>query len=148
MTTFAHTESGQAIDPMAFPSESAYLANFNPHITASWQVTQVPDGTEQGATLVNGTWTNPTPPAPAVPQPQPLSQLGFILLCQEAGGMTDAQLVACKADPTFTALWIKFDAAQTIDQANPLVQQGLTALAAAGYIPNGATAVNAAWPKG
>lgn len=78
---------------------------------------------------------------------QSLSQIGFITLCQEAGGMTDAQLVACEADANFKALWIKFQAAQTIDQIDPRVQAGLAGLATAGYLPNGAAAVNAAWPK-
>lgn len=93
--------------------------------------------------------TNPVmgaaqPPAP--PVPVPLSEIGFITLCQDIGGMTDTQLVACDADTNFKAMWIKFRAAPQIDKDDPRVQAGLTGLAAAGYIPNGVDAINAAWP--
>ncbi len=84
------------------------------------------------------------PPPPLVPIP--LTEIGFITLCQEAGGMTDAMLVACDADPAFKAMWIKFKAATQIDKVDPRVQAGLTGLNAAGYLPSGVDAVNNAWP--
>lgn len=148
MPTFAHIESGVAMDPMVFPSQQAYLANFSSGITAAWQVTQVDDGSVDGATLIDGKWTNPAAANPVTRQSQyqSLSQIGFITLCQEAGGMTDAMLVVCQGDGNFAAMWIKFRAADQLDHADGRVQAGLAGLALAGYLPNGVAAVNAAWP--
>ncbi len=100
---------------------------------------------ETGESFLTFTETGPDQPPPP-PLPIPLTEIGFITLCQEAGGMTDDMLVACDADVHFKAMWIKFRAASQIDKTDARVQQGLSGLAAADYLPNGVDAVNNAWP--
>lgn len=87
------------------------------------------------------------PPAPA-PVPQILTKLAFIALCQSAGGMTDAMLVTAQADAQFAAFWIKFQMAENVQRDDAITKTSLGALHAAGYLPKGAAAVTAAWPKG
>lgn len=78
MPTFAHTESGSVLDPMAFPSEAAYRANFNAAAISGWQIVQVPDGTPPGATPDGqGGWAGPAAPVKAPAQPAELSGTGF-----------------------------------------------------------------------
>ena len=84
-------------------------------------------------------------PAP-VPQPIALTQLGFITLCQEAGGMTDDMLVLCKNDAALAAMWIKFNAAATIEKTDNRIPAALQALEALGYLPNKAKTVLDNWP--
>ena len=104
---------------------------------------------------ITGTWSvttaaPPSPPAfvPVTPTPtyQPLTPLEFILLCQSAGGMTDAQLVAANADSSLAALWIKLNHATQIEYGSPVTAAGLSALDGLNYLPNHASAVFAAWP--
>lgn len=67
MSTFAHIETGQVIDPQVNDTAGQYLARFSGGITVGWQVVQVPDGTEPNAKVNgDGTYTNP---APITPQP-------------------------------------------------------------------------------
>jgi hypothetical protein len=50
---------------------------FTADIAALFSV-ELPDGTERGATLIGGVWTNPPPPAPVdppPPEPPPVPQL-------------------------------------------------------------------------
>jgi len=79
-------------------------------------------------------------------EPLPLNQVDFIKLCQEAGGMTDDMLVACESDNRIKAFWIKFDRAPVLHKTDPRTQAGIAALAALGYLPNGAAAMNSGWP--
>lgn len=85
--------------------------------------------------------------APAAPRPpRPLDEAALIDLCQSAGAMTDAQLIAADADPALRAFWIKLRAASVILPTDPRVQDGLAAVEALGYLPAGAAAVLDAWP--
>ncbi len=83
MPTFAHIESGQAINPMVASSQATYLAQFDAAATKDWQVAQVDDGALAGATLVNGKWVNPAPvqTQPIAPIPKTLSATAFNELC-------------------------------------------------------------------
>lgn len=90
-------------------------------------------------------YTNPPPLVVPVVY-RDLTEIEFIELCQEAGGMTDDQLVACQSDPQCTALWIKFRAAPLLSRSNAPVQKGLTKLGSLGYLPNGVDIINAMWP--
>ena len=85
------------------------------------------------------------PDAPT--KPALLTKLGFIELCQSAGGMTDAQLITARNDPNFGALWIKLELATDVNKGNPATLAGLTGLNAAGYLPKGVNAVLSAWPE-
>jgi hypothetical protein len=99
------------------------------------EVIYFPDGTTQ-------TIVHPDP----ITTDAVLTEIAFIILCQDAGGMTDNMLVACQDDPRCKAMWIKFKASTTLSKDNALVQSGLTSIAQYGYLPNGVAAVNAAWP--
>lgn len=145
MTTFAHIETGRAIDVLEAADISQYRRILNAPET--WQIVDVPDGTPQGA-IPNGegAYDKPEVPEP-VKMPVPISGVAFIQICQTEGGMTDEQLVACYADAAFKALWIKFDRSPSLDRDDPRVQQGLAALELAQYLAvGGAAAVTAAWP--
>ena len=93
----------------------------------------------------DGEWSAFVEPAPE-PIPTPLDEAALIDLCQSAGGMTDAMLVAVYADPQLAAFVIKLRAARAILPTDERTTQGLAALEALGYLPNGAEAVIAAWP--
>jgi hypothetical protein len=70
MTTFAHTETGRALDPWPNDTPAHYLARFPGVDTSAWAVTQVEDGTTQGATPDGqGGWANAAAPITPVPQP-------------------------------------------------------------------------------
>lgn len=88
------------------------------------------------------------PPAPpqSAPAPTVLGRLRFIVLCQTAGGMTDAMLVEAQKNPAFEAFWIKYQMASAVERDDPITRGALDALAAGGYLPNGKAAVIAAWP--
>ena len=85
-------------------------------------------------------------PEPADPEPLPLDEAALIDLCQSAGGMTDPMLVAVYKDDQLAAFIIKLRAAKSILPSDDRAIQGLGALDALGYLPDGAAAVLAAWP--
>lgn len=145
MPRYAHTESGAALDPADASSEQAYRARFQPSISGGWTVDEVPRNVTHGARVVNGQWVNPPDPVRGVVH-KGLTLLAFLRLCQKSGGMTDEMLVACDENPLFKAFWIKFRIAEEIVFDDEDTDDGLTALAAAGYLPNGAAAVKAKWP--
>lgn len=146
MTTFAHIETGQVLDPQVNNTPQDYLARYSSAVTIGWNVVKVPDGTTHNASINgDGTYTNPV--SLMASKPTWLTQIDFITLCQTAGGMTDAQLVTCRGDATFAAMWIKFNAAAAINRDDARVQAGLAGLEQVGYInKGGAAAVIAAWP--
>jgi hypothetical protein len=89
----------------------------------------------------------PAPPAPPAPGPMPLTPLEFIGLVQSQGGMTDAQLVASKADTNLAALWLKLSLATEVYATGAITAAGMAALQAGGYLSaDGAAAVIANWP--
>jgi len=90
----------------------------------------------------NGQFARP----PVAASPTPLDEAALIDLCQSAGGMTDAQLVSVYTDPQLAAFIIKIKAARQILPTDARTVQGLGALEALGYLPDGADAVLAAWP--
>lgn len=60
--------------------------------------------------------------------------------------MTDAMLVAARNDANLAAMWIKLEMAMGVERDDADTAAGLAALAALGYLPNGAQAVLDAWP--
>jgi len=86
----------------------------------------------------------------APPEPDPVyravTQVEFVRLCMGAGGMTTTMLVACKNDENMQAFWIMFGLAKELHKDDPEIEPGLGALAALGYLPNGAQAVLDGWP--
>lgn len=145
MPRYAHTETGAALDPAEATSAQAYRARFAQDVSAGWTVDEVPANVAHGARVVNGEWVNP-PSVNAVPKPKLLSKLEFKRLCVSAGGMTGEMYVACNENPLFKEFWLDFQLAQEISRDDEDVNQGLVAMASAGYLPNGAAAVIAAWP--
>lgn len=97
-----------------------------------------------------GRWVltdRPPSPAPARQRPpQPLTKLQFVGLCQTAGGMTDAQLVAAYDDPALKPLWIKLTMATAVERDDPATVEGLMAMEALGHLPE-PQAVLDAWPR-
>ena len=81
-----------------------------------------------------------------LPQPKTISRLEFTDLCQDAGGMTDAMLVASNSNPALAALWLKFNMVTEIHRDSDLTKDGLVALSLLEYLPNGIFSVNEAWP--
>lgn len=83
----------------------------------------------------------------ALTQPALLTKLGFVELCQSAGGMTDAMLVAARNDPNFAALWIKLDLATDVNKGHAATLAGLNGLKAAGYLTKSVKTVLDNWPE-
>lgn len=93
MPTFAHTETGEVLDPIVDADEASYRARFNADAVSRWTIVEVADGTQHGARPDGqGGWVNPTPVVIA-PQPNnagnpyfpgwvPKTQLGFWGLVQ------------------------------------------------------------------
>lgn len=79
--------------------------------------------------------------------PALLTKLGFIELCQTAGGMTDAMLVVARNDPAFAALWIKLDLATDVNKGHAATLAGLNGLKAAGYLTKSVKTVLDNWPE-
>lgn len=83
---------------------------YHPDIAKHYD-TQVPDGTENGATLVDGEWVNPLPPvyvpqepvAPAVPQVLTMRQAKLVLLA--AGLLDDVDAAVSAADRATQIEW-------------------------------------------
>ena len=85
-------------------------------------------------------------PPQHVPTYKSLTQLQFIELCQEIGGMTDELLVAAKKNPLLEAMWIKFNLAQEILVDDFRTTKGLEALEELGYLQVSAQYVIDHWP--
>lgn len=96
-----------------------------------------------GWVRVEGGWAAPViEPAPVV-----MTHLQFIEHVQAAGDVTDADLVAAKADPLLAAFWIKFELATSMERDHPTTVQGLAALVATGYLTEAERdAVVELWP--
>lgn len=75
MKTYARNVNGQAIDVTATDNIAAL---FHPDVAA--QFVEVPDGTQDGATLSGGQWVNPTPAPAAAPKPPSITPPQFKLL--------------------------------------------------------------------
>jgi len=103
----------------------------------------IPEGVQIGWIRDGDTYVAPPAPDPVY---RAVTQVEFVRLCMGAGGMTTAMLVACKNDADMQAFWIMFDLAKELNKADPEIEPGLAALAALGYLPNGAQAVLDGWP--
>lgn len=74
MKTFAHVETGCALEPHPADDDGAYLKSFPGVDTSDWTVTGVPDDTQHGAKSDGqGGWVNPPAPKPP-PAPQPTTK--------------------------------------------------------------------------
>lgn len=79
MPTYAHIETGRALDPINCASVEAYLKLFHPSVTGDWNVQEVPSTTAEGNRIRHnaisngdGTWTNQQdipPPPPVIHEP-------------------------------------------------------------------------------
>ncbi len=68
MPTFAHIETGAALDPIERDTADAYRALYAPAVVALWTVAEVPAGTKHGAKANgDGTYTNPAETNPTSP---------------------------------------------------------------------------------
>lgn len=142
MPRFARIVDARLID--VYDSDSAATLEKNMGVTGFIQVND--DSLNGDIVNADGSYSHPPSPAPAAPKPVPLSRYKFEQLCLSAGGMSLVQLGACHADPALGGLWVLFDDAPELDRDDPMLQQGLAALDAAGYLPNHASAVTTAWP--
>lgn len=122
---------------------TTWLATFLPHLSAEGWI-HVADDNVSGAVKNGSVYDNPSVTVPVVPRT--LTRLQFVRLCQSAGGMTDENLVAAKANADLAALWIKLDLAEDVSRDDPDTVSGLAALEALEYLPEGASAVTAGWP--
>lgn len=93
MTTFAHIETGQALDPWENTTEGDYCARFPGIDTSGWDVSEVPDGTQHGAKSDgNGGWINPAEPSPPPSPPKALTKAEFQALYAANGNDLTAAL--------------------------------------------------------
>jgi hypothetical protein len=146
MALFAHIEAGFALDPQFNQTADEYKGRFGDAVTAGWAVVVVPDGTQHGAKdNGDGTYAN-SPATPVVLSPRTLTRFEFLTLCQDAGGMTDENLVSAKNDALLAAFWIKLDMVSSVEKDHPATDAGLTALEGLGYLPSGKAAVFNSWP--
>lgn len=102
--------------------------------------------TNQSGDVKNGS-VYEAPLIPPSSKPKTLTRLQFVRLCQTAGGMTDENLVAARADSNLAALWIKLELAEDVSRNDPDTASGLAALEFLNYLPEGASAVISGWPN-
>jgi hypothetical protein len=102
MTFYARIVNGQAIDvTTGNPAEL-----FHPDVAI--QFVEVPDGTQNGATLVDGVWTPPAPAPEPIPAPMPmLTPMTFYL------AFTPQERIAIKSstDPLVKEFWASYELA-------------------------------------
>ena len=126
MTTYAWIENGSVRDLVTTDPTTIFHSD-----VADLYSTIVPDGTKQGATEVNGSWTNPVPPSPA-PEPAPapcayplLSAVQFY----DAFTPQEETAILASTDPLVQTFVRRLDRAMsTGTQINPnllTVQEGL-----------------------
>ena len=89
MTRKAWIESGVVRDVCPGNPAESYHQDI-----AVLYTTDVPDGTVNGATLVNGVWTNPPPPPPPAPPPPPPPPARHITRLAFRNRFTQAEKVA------------------------------------------------------
>ena len=105
---------------------------YHPDI-AKFYGTQVPDGIENGATLVDGVWTNPAPAVYVTPEPQPvvptipqtltIRQAKLVLLA--AGLLDDVDAAVAQAN---RATQIEWEYATSVERTWPTLVVMATAL--------------------
>lgn len=125
MTTYARNVNNVATDVTTTNPTTI----FYPTIAAEFVT--VPDGTQNGATYANGTWTNPPAPAAAPVVYPHLTPMQFYL----AFTPTERVAIKASADATVKEFWATYELAaqlnNTIDPNLVSVQEGLTYLATA-----------------
>ncbi len=123
MTTYARNVNNVAVDVTTTNPSTIFYP------TVAAEFITVPDGTQNGATYTNGTWTNPPASAPAPARYPALTPMQFYL------AFTPAERIAIKAstDATVKEFWATYELAaqlnNTIDPNLTSVQEGLTYLA-------------------
>lgn len=101
-------------------------------------------GVAMGWVKQGSSWVAPAP----VFTPASLTHLQFIEHVQAVGGVSDAELVAAKADANLAAFWLKFDMATSLERDNATTQAGLAALVATGHLTELASqAIIDEWPS-
>lgn len=88
----------------------------------------------------------PPDPGPVEVVYKKLDTAALIDLIESAGGTTPDQVVACHKDPNMGYMWLLLSVTPYTSRDNPKLPYMLSALEAAGYLPNGAQAVLDAWP--
>lgn len=97
-------------------------------------------------------WRVTTAPADR-PQPPPkpyaeLTRVEFLDALQEHGGVSDANLVASRADANLGAFWLKLEMAVSIARDDAKTTAGLDALISLGFLDaSGKQAVLDNWPR-
>lgn len=126
MTTFAHTETGQALDPATANDSAEYAARFNAEAMIGWEIAQVPDGTRHGARS-NGDGTYTSPATVSVARPLILSKTAFqdYAVLQLGGGeagmarfteIMDATSASASGAVRFA--YARYEAASTFEKTN------------------------------
>ena len=102
MPTFARIVNNQAVDV----TTSDLTELFHEEVAA--QFVEVPNGTQNGATLANGVWTAPPLPAPPPPPPAPVvsaAELMGLFTPSEEAAMIET------ADPVVKVIYARFNRA-------------------------------------
>jgi hypothetical protein len=123
MKTFAHIETGFALDPIERVDEAAYRALFTDEVVSQWTVAEVPTGTLHNAKRnEDGTYTNPVIPDPVL-TPVVFDKVGFKDYCYGKLGATTIEgltrygeiIQACRTStvPAVVAAFDQYEDAQT-----------------------------------
>ncbi len=149
MTLYARVINNVAVELFTPPTGFTIQECFTADIAAQFQ--SVPSGTEAGATLANGTWTNPPPPSPGTAPYAALTPMQFYLaftatermkikaLASSAGVAANSPLFggsnpAYPQDAMIAEFWSTYElAAQVNSSIDPnlvSIQEGLQYLSA------------------
>ena len=124
MTLWAWVENSKVRDVCLGGDPNAC---YHPDIAVHYS-TQVPNGTINGATLANGVWTNPTPPAAPAPPPPVLPDLTPM---QFYLAFTPAERMAIKSstDAIVVEFWATYQLAVSLqNNINPNLTSVVEAL--------------------
>ena len=123
MKTFAHIETGFALDPIERVDEAAYRALFAAEVLSQWSIAEVPTGTKHNAKRnEDGTYTNPVEPNP-VQTPIVFDKVAFKDYCYSKLGATTLEgltrygeiIQACRTStaPAVVAAFDQYEDAQS-----------------------------------
>ena len=100
MTTYARNVNNQAIDVVTADPTTLF------HADVAAQFIVVPDGTETGAKLTNGIWTNPAPyVAPVVPVVHPTVDIPTFM---NLFTLQEQLAIEGSTDPMVVTMWKRF----------------------------------------
>lgn len=130
---YAHTESGQALDPQFADSEKAYRARYSDEAQVRWTVVRVPDDTQHNA-LSNGDGTYANPTAAQVSSPSRIiTRLAFKLRF----ATQERIAIRASADPVVFDFMDLLETAEEVNLADPELVAGVGYLEANGLIADG-----------